>query len=556
MKRYTLTALFFGTLALLNGCRNNFLEPEFTEGSIKEEQIWSNPDWSRGVLNNAYQNIRDRYNDIDGNGALLASASDEAVNSNPSSRVSYFTNGVWGPQRTIDDVYSSMYAGLRKVNLFLVNAAGSAILPISDKIGRDSTIKRMRCEAFFLRALFHAELVKRYGGVVLATRVFEREEDLNLPRNTFEECIAQIVTDCDSAMRSLPTATADYGASDDSRELGRATKISAMALKARMLLYAASPLNSSNDVAKWQRAASAAKAIIDLNRQSLLPNYANIFNYSTAAYNNEVIFATRATDRNEIETFNAPISYDGASGRTNPTQELVNAFEMKSGLPITDPSSGYDPQKPYDNRDPRLALTILYNGATFKGAPVETFVGGKDGLNRSVNATRTGYYLRKFLSENARWNQVSNANVRRPWVLFRYAEVLLNYAEALNEAQGPVADVYKSVNQIRKRAGMPDLPTGLTQVQMRERIRNERRVELCFEEYRFFDVRRWKLGKEYFGKPVTGMRITPGANGALTYERFLVENRVFDDTKDKMYRFPFPQSELNRANKLTQNPGW
>jgi len=190
----------------------------------------------------------------------------------------------------------------------------------------------------------------------------------------------------------------------------------------------------------------------------------------------------------------------------------------------------------------------------FKSIAVETFVGGKDGLNKNVNATRTGYYMRKFLSESVTWNQASNTSARRPWVVFRYAETLLNYAEALNEAQGPVADVYKYVNAVRQRAGiaMPVLLAGLTQAQMRDRIRNERRIELCFEGHRFFDLRRWKLGDTYLNKPVTGMRIINTA-GVLTFTPFEVEKRVFTD---KNYLYPFSQNDINRQPAVIQNLGY
>jgi hypothetical protein len=224
-----------------------------------------------------------------------------------------------------------------------------------------------------------------------------------------------------------------------------------------------------------------------------------------------------------------------------------------SGKPITDPTSGYDPNNPYNNRDPRLDLFIIRNNSTFKGRAVETFEGGRDNLPTNLNSTKTGYYMQKFTIQTAFWGVGAAINVRRPWVIFRYAEVLLNYAEALNEAQGPVADVYSSVNQIRARVGMPALPAGLSKDQMRERIQRERQVELCFEDHRFYDVRRWKLGEQLFNRTVSGMKITKTGT-AFTYTRFSVENRIFNE---KMYRFPIPQAELNRAPKnLKQNAGW
>ncbi len=268
--------------------------------------------------------------------------------------------------------------------------------------------------------------MKRYGAIPLATRVFDREEDLNLPRNTYDECVQRILIDCDSAIERLPEWTQSWSATNR----GRATQTAALALKSRLLLYAASPLNAPDDPAKWQLAANAAKALIDRNKHTLINPYNNIFLFGTAPYNNEVIFATSALNRNDIELNNAPVSYDGALGRTNPTQDLVDAFEMTNGKPITDPTSGYNENNPYTGRDPRLAPTINYNTRTFKGKVVETFVDGKDGLNSNINATKTGYYLRKFMNENVTWNVQTVTNSRRPWVVFRYAEVLLNYAES------------------------------------------------------------------------------------------------------------------------------
>ncbi len=183
---------------------------------------------------------------------------------------------------------------------------------------------------------------------------------------------------------------------------------------------------------------------------------------------------------------------------------------------------------------------------------METFEGGLDNVPTNVNNTKSGYYMRKFLSSNATYNVNTITNVRRPWVLFRYAEILLMYAEALNEVSGPTQPVYDAVNAVRVRAGMPVLPTGLSQIAMRERIRNERRVEFCFEEQRFFDVRRWKQGETYFNGPVRGMKITKSGT-TLSYSPFVIENRVFTA---KNYLYPIPQAEIDKADKLTQNPGY
>lgn len=543
------------------GCKKNVDDTMIHQnGEVFEDQFLVNPEFVRWFLDNAYNHLSNRY-DVDLDGAMLASATDEAVNSNLNSGINIFTNGTWSPVRTFDEGYDNYYSGIRKANLFLKLIDGATVQPLNSSIDRDSTIKRMKGEAYFLRAIYHFELFKRYGPIVMVTDVLDRNDDLDIPQHTLDACIAQLVADCDAAIAGLPTWNPDHLG-----ELGRATKVAAMALKSRLLLYAASPLyNPDGDPAKWQAASTAARAVIDMDKASLHTRYEDIFNYSVAAYNNEVIFATKADNTNAIEINQAPISYDGARGRTNPTQELVDAFETISGRMIDDPLAGYDEDHPYENRDPRLAKTILYNGATFKNAPVQAYVSGKDGLGANINATKTGYYLRKFLSENASWNSLSAATVRRPWVLIRYAEILLNYAEALNEAEGPVEDVYIYVNQVRQRPGvdMPPLqrtdPEGPgyvapTKAALRERIQHERRIELCFEEHRFFDVRRWKLGEAVFGQPVSGMRIRHDSEeGTFSYERFTVQQRVFDE---KAYFFPFPQSQLALQPSLTQNTGW
>jgi len=540
MKR--LIYIIFPALLLLAGsCKESkFLEFSYFDGPVTEDQYWNLNSAARGQLNRGYTFLQDGYNRY--GGAMLAAGSDEAVNSNLNSAINIFNNGTWSSLRTLDDNYAINYNGLRQVNVFLENSNRANIIPVTD-------IPRLRGEAFFLRAFFHFELWKRYGGIIIADRVFETTDNMDLPRNTSEETLAQIIKDCDSAAIKLPLSPVQYGAGDK----GRATKAAALALKSRALLYAASPLNNpSNDITLWQKSAAVSKELIDSKAHSLLASYANISNFTTAAYNVEVIFATAANLRNDIETNNAPISYNGALGLTNPTQELVDSYEMKNGLPISDPASGYNPNAPYVDRDPRFAASIIFNGSTFKGTAVSTIVGGKDGLGQSINATKTGYYMRKFLSESASWNQTTNATVRRPWVIFRYGEILLNYAEAQNEAVGPDATVYDAVNQIRKRAGIANLPTGLSKDLMRQKIRNERRVELAFEEHRFFDVRRWKTGEMDLGKPVTGMRIT--TNGATNvYEKFIVETRVFNE---RMYRYPVPQLEINNTTKLQQNPGY
>jgi len=569
--------IFYLALALvalqIAGCKKDgFLQDgSFSGGNdITQAQLWANPDYARNFLNNVYSVLSDRYN-VDNGGAMFASASDEAVNSNQNSSITTITNGTWSPVKTFDDVYADMYVGIRKANMFLENVDGSAVIPLDETLPANnpanqtyaSQVDRLEGQAYFLRAFFQFELLKRYGSFPIVTHTLTVDDNLDLPRNTFDQCVAQISADCEEAISRLPLSPSEWSTA----HRGRATQTAAMALKARLLLYAASPqYNPNNDLTKWQAAADAAKRLMDTGKHSIYSSYPNIWLWNNGAFNSETIFATQTLNTNTIEQNNAPVSYDAANGRTNPTQELVDAFEMKTtGRLISDGASGYVATNPYANRDPRLNFAIMYNGSTFKSKPVETFVGGKDGLNLNVNATKTGYYMRKYLSENAAWASTTT-NVRRPWIFFRYAEVLLNYAEALNEAQGTAAqtEILRVLNLIRNRAGvaMPALqttnPAGngyviSSQAELRKRIHNERRVELCFEEHRFYDVRRWKEGETTFNKPVTGIRITKTGTTTFTYTPFTVENRVFTA---KNYLFPIAQNELNKAAGLGQNPGY
>ncbi len=555
------------------GCKKDgFLQDgSFSGGNdITQSQLWANPDYARNFLNNVYSVLSDRYN-VDNNGALFGVASDEAVNSNQNSNINTITNGTWSPVKTFDDIYTDTYIGIRKANMFLENIDGSAVIPLDEMLPANvaanqtyaAQVDRLKGQAYFLRAFFQFELLKRYGSYAIVTKTLTVNDNLDLPRNTFAQCVAQISADCEDAISRLPISPTEWNVANR----GRATQTAAMALKARLLLYAASPqYNPTGDLTKWQAAADAAKRLMDLNKHSIYSSYPNIWLWNNGAFNAETIFSTATLNTNSIEVNNAPVSYDAANGRTNPTQEMVDAFEMRTtGRPITDIASGYAATNPYANRDPRLNFAIMYNGSTFKGRTVDTYVGGKDGLNLNVNATKTGYYLRKYLSENAAW-AATTTNVRRPWIFFRYAEVLLNYAEALNEAQGVAGqtEVLRVLNLIRNRTGvaMPALQTTNSagngyvipsQAELRKRIRNERRVELCFEEHRFFDVRRWKEGESTFNKAVTGMRIVQAGATGFTYTPFNIENRVFGAAN---YLYPISQNELNRAPALGQNPGY
>ena len=221
-----------------------------------------------------------------------------------------------------------------------------------------------------------------------------------------------------------------------------------------------------------------------------------------------------------------------------------------TGKPITDPASGYDPAKPYTDRDPRFYASVLYNDADWAGLKLQVYPGGAD-INHPTDFTRTGYYIKKFLWESTVSSGFGGAAFHN-WPYFRLGEMYLNYAEALNEVSGPTPEVYAALHQIRSRAGMPDFPAGLSKDEMRERIRNERAVELAFEEHRFWDVRRWKIAESTTGVPIKGIKIT-GTAPNWVYTPVDVEPRVFTPA---MYLYPIPQAEINKNLGLTQNPGW
>lgn len=540
-KLFLLLTLFLSSCSILD---------KDIDTNLDKDDIFTDERFAQGFLNSTYRELMNGFNRLDN--AMFACASDEAICSYSGSAVHGYNNGAITPfYNPEEEVWKTMYAGIRKANVFLreldttIKDAG-----LIDKNEQSkATYTRMRGEALFLRAFYHFELAKRFSNIQLIDKVLTEEEAMFVKQSTFAEAIEFIVKDCVNAATYLDNFN------KDAAEYGRATCLSALALKSRALLYLASKLNNpAGDKQLWKDAADAAKEIMDIqvknpSRVGLLSAYYSVF---TTPYNNEILFATSSESSNEIELYNNPISY-GGKGYTNPTQELVDAYETTKGYPIDDPRSGYNPENPYKSRDPRMEYTISYNGLKFSGTPIETFVGGKDGLNKTPTATRTGYYMRKFIDQNLDLSK--DQKRRRPWILFRYAEILLNYAEAMNEyLEAPDQSVYDAVNQIRKRAKIPQLNIRmeLSKEEMRERIRNERRVELAFEEHRFWDVRRWNEGNTYFNRPIHGMRIT--VNGEeIEYEQFVVEERMFEA---KMNYYPIPQSELQKNGGLVQNPGW
>ncbi len=462
------------------------------------------------------------------------------------------------------------WENIRRANVFLSNIDRS---PLSAGLK-----KKLKAESRFLRAWYYFQLVKVYGGVPLIGDVnYGIADNIDLPRSSYSDCVDYIVNECNAAAADLPDFDTQL-----QQDYGRATKGACMGLKSRMLLYAASPLFNGEGIAgdaalksitgytnvdpeRWNKAAQAAKDIINSGTYSLREDNITRRGYGfysvfLTRYNREYLFGGMKAPNREYENNLLPTSRTGSGKSSAPTQQLVDAFGMENGLPITDPASGYKPNDPYVKRDPRFGNSIIYNGSTFfltssnAMVAVNTFVGASpDGPAATGPIAIPGYYWRKMMVEDGA------GNTDRCYPLIRYAEILLNYAEALNEYQGPTTEVYSTLIQIRKRAGiLPGLDdnyglkTGISKADMRLVIQNERRVELALEEHRLWDVRRWKIAEVTDNVMLKGMKITKTGN-TLTYEVIDIKPHFF---RPAFYLFPIPESEMAKSPKFVQNPGW
>ncbi|MFC0512964.1 RagB/SusD family nutrient uptake outer membrane protein [Mucilaginibacter angelicae] len=482
---------------------------------------------------------------------FMSSATDESIHTQDAGS-NLLQQGIQTPDNEswMGNFWIRGYRSIREVNYALANIDA---VPMSTY-----TKNRLKAELHFIRAYRYHDLLRTYGDVPLVGDKVWGLDDRNFDplyvRSPVQDVIKYAVSELDLAIQGLKGINLAEG---------RASMPAAMALKARLLLYSASPLytGGANDPTKWTAASAAAKAVMDLNSFSLYSNYRNEFLINKTSEDIYERVYSSTGGHSALELTNGPNGYNGWGGNT-PLQNFIDAFETKDGKTITDPSSGYNPQDPYTNRDPRLAATVLYNGHPYRGRNVETFVPGgldsKDGIG-AWNTTHSGYYLLKYMDESLNAGDQNNLykdqTQTQPFKYIRYAEVLLNFAEAQNEAVGPDNSVYSALNQIRARVGMPPVTPGLSQSAMRDKIRNERQVELCFEDHRFYDVRRWKIANVTENVPAYGILPTKNANGTITYTKFIaLTNRHFED---KNYWMPIPQSEiLASGGKLKQNPGY
>ncbi|WEK38307.1 MAG: RagB/SusD family nutrient uptake outer membrane protein [Candidatus Pseudobacter hemicellulosilyticus] len=613
MKSKYIASLFLCSTLFSASCKK-FLDVVPTEITSSTD-IWGN-------IDNADKNLANLYKALPSNSfysTSLWASTDEAMNHWEGPSELLFNYGSWGPGNNPLDEWGGRFGNVRAANLYIANIE-KVPLTANQIAFYTPIIPRLKAEARFLRAIYYFELFKRYGGVPIITEALDLNDPKNseLPRNSADEVANFIVSELNEITPLLPLTyeIADYG---------RITRGAALALKARVLLYAASPLfngntlyaevknsdgkalfNQAYSADKWKQAADAAKAVLDLNIYSLSnPTPENPVNtYAQLFYNREyaesILWVAKPQTRDlELDFLPNGASFKG-NGKLSLLQELVDAYEMKNGYPINQSGSGYSAQgfwdgqmwdglkysdvknisNMYKDRDPRFYASVFFQYSVWRLAsikrPVKLAWWGNnnsdgDGWPKTGTNCVSGYNLRKYCSPNVdRVNGQGNANRNAP--IIRLAEVYLNYAEAMNEYLGaPDQSVYDAINAVRARVGMPALPiisSDATKEGMRQRIRNERRVELAFEGHRFWDVRRWMIATQVDNTDVHGMNSRPttaelaatgldvnseAAGVAVFYKQVVIQSRSF---QSKHYLMPIPPTEIDKDKNLVQNFGW
>jgi hypothetical protein len=494
--------IIFLSLLVFTSCKKSFLDVEPTDRYV-DETFWKTKEQAEAALNGAYAVLNNTgfYGGITPISRETISPNNYAYN-NDNNLI--LVGNQLSNTATYNSAWTGSYRGVGRVNNVLDNI---------NTVTMDAALKkRYIAEAKFLRAVYYFPLWYLFGGAPLILEGPDFETQSNLPRNSADELLTQILKDLDEALPDLP---ASYG----SAERGRGTKGAALSLKARVLLYAA----------KWSDAATAAKAVIDSKAYTLFPDYRGLFFLENEG-NSEVVFDIQY----KIPEFGTGIDVGlDAQNTSAPTPDLVKDYYAKDGLPITT-SPLYSAATPYANRDPRLLATVIYPGSNYKGKVVT-----------ATQYPRTGYGQKKYTvykDNEVPTKSLTSGESELNYILIRYADVLLMYAEAKNEESGPDISVYNALNLIRRRAGMPDFPAGLSQDQMRKEIRHERRIELAGEGFYYFDVLRWKTAAQVLNADVTN------ASGQR------VDTRRFNATRD--YLWPVPAVAIQENPALTQNPGW
>jgi starch-binding outer membrane protein, SusD/RagB family len=568
MKRnFFYTACIFTVGFLLFSCED-FLDPEL-DNRFTDEQMLNDPAYFEGLLLHAYRYQFEPYL----YNFNLDIASDDAVTNDLNSNFRKMALGEWTAAFNPASEWTISYREIFYINKFLEDFESVEWSYIDPKVN-EQHIKRLRGEAHGLRAWYNFLLLQAHAGYdannqllghAIITRVLDPKEDFNIPRSSFADCVDHIMDDLNIAIENLPNTyinirgdvvhNSTYGERFRNRISGRV----AMAIRSRVALFAASP---AYRYLSWEDAAKYAGELLKENGGVAAISSTGIEFYKNHL-NAEIIWNTAFTSNNNMERENFPPSLFG-SGRTNPSQNLVDIFPMANGFPIDHQLGRWNPNQPYAGRDPRLAKYIVYDGNTVKGNAIQTYLGApSDGVGSLLTSTRTGYFLKKLMLED-QVNLVPGNVTQgtRFYTYFRFTEILLNYAEAANEAWGPDADpmgyglsARDAIRAIRNRAGLPQADTYLnffnaSKEALRTLIRNERRIELCFEGHRFWDIRRWN-DVETMQKDVSGVLIR--LDGTKSYEYSVVENRKF---LDHMIHGPIPYQEMLKNSALVQNAGW
>lgn len=571
MKKYIYLLLFVSSISFYS-CES-FLEP-LSGVKLTDEQLMKNPAFLEGLLIKAYDALPNNYNSFN-----LDVAADDAVTNLQTSSISQMATGGWKASSNPISQWEGSYEIIRHINLFLDKyedmtwAFDPRVPEVENQEKNNYFKKRLKGEAHGMRAYYMFNLLQFHGGksadgtllgFPIITSPISVDDNWQLPRNTYAECVQQIIKDLDTAIVNLPAEYVDitgqnlYNAASGAKYKNRMNGNAARALKSRVLLHAASPAFSESGV-NWSQAATVSGELLR-NLGSLYPAGKTFY---TETSNKEIIWnQSIAAQSRSAEGQNFPPSLFGL-GRTNPTQSLVESFPMRNGYPKDHSSSGFDPANPYALRDVRLGDYILFNGSSFKSQTINTFVGApQNGVNSLETSTRSGYYIKKFMLPAVSLTPGSLVGSPHTYTLFRMTEVLLNYAEAANEAWGPTGDpnglgftAKSKIGELRARAGItapdPYLQSITSKENMRELIRNERRVELCFEGFRFWDIRRWENGTSLIAQPATGVLITNN-EGVFSYEYVTVEPRIY---LPHMIYGPVPYEETLKYN-LIQNVGW
>jgi SusD family. len=600
-------------LLVLGACKKDFLDKTPDE-DLGIEDVFANRALAMQYLTNVYSHVPEECDmrDIAVGSNPFVGAADEVESTWSASAVyqNYMNIGSWSASDN-PGLWAPFWRGIRKTNIFLENVDR---IPISD-LFTEANREQWRGEVYFLRAFYHFLLLRLFGPIPTVDKTLPFDTDFSqIKRQPVQQVVNFIVQDCEQAALLLK-----YQVADKSVDAGRATAAAALALKARVLLYMASPLwnalkadgqTRDMDLAnftdgdgdhlfpqqvnpnRWRIAADAAKQCIDQCEAAGYGLYYSADNDPMNSYaqlflenhNKEVLWAKNTFKAQFPENQASPNGMGGTSG-TAPIQELVDEYEMQAtgmqpilgynsdGTPIINAASGYveagyaaaahpqlyyriNTRNMYVGRDPRFYASINFNGQYWRTRRIDFSRQGTDGADRSAtNFTKTGYLMRKMSSPAVNIPQGIFDN--KTWIFFRLGEQYLNYAEALNEAEGPVADVYKYVNLIRTRAGMPNLPTGLNQDEMRERIRHERRIELAFETHRYFDTHRWRISEITQNMEIHGLNYLAPVSGWTAnafYERKAIEKRVF--VSPRHYFWPIPLTDIVKNPQLVQNPGW